>query len=118
MAAARRAPKDKALAVLSRLLLERSEEIQAVNREDLDLTDGADLEAERAFDVLGCAAALGIIKTGSGSGFYTVEHVRLLHLVRYWFYFLRSRTKSAICMRILRSAQSGVFSRASRALER
>ena len=92
--------------------------VEAVNREDLDLTDGADLEAERAFDVLGCAAALGIIKTGSGSGFYTVEHVRLLHLVRYWFYFLRSRTKSAICMRILRSAQSGVFSRASRALER
>lgn len=36
MAAARRAPKDKALAVLSRLLLERSEEIQAVNREDLE----------------------------------------------------------------------------------
>ena len=36
MAAARRAPKDKALAALSRLLLERSEEIQAVNREDLE----------------------------------------------------------------------------------
>lgn len=36
MAAARRAPKDKVLAVLSRLLLERSEEIQAVNREDLE----------------------------------------------------------------------------------
>ena len=44
----------------------------------IKLADGVDVQAERAFDVLGCAAPLGIAKALPGAGFYAVEHGRLL----------------------------------------